>query len=104
VLPSPNNVSTTAAGSSQNTGGTSSTQTNGGTPHQLLSWAPSPIQVIQGNAEPGQIQVKHWEDEAFEDETTTEVELGRVQQEIVKNKSSITDRPQLSAPKAEGTI
>jgi hypothetical protein len=48
--------------------------------------------------------VKHWEDEAFEDETTVEVELGRVQQEIVKNKSSITDRPQLSAPKAKDTI
>jgi hypothetical protein len=48
--------------------------------------------------------VKHWEDEAFEDETTAEVELGRVQHEIVKNKSSITDRPQLSASKAEDTI
>jgi hypothetical protein len=49
--PTNNNTSTTAADSSQNAGGANSTQTNRGTPQQLPPRAPSPIQVIQGNAE-----------------------------------------------------
>jgi hypothetical protein len=53
-----NNASTTAAGSRNNLGGASSTQTNGGAPHQSLPQAPSPLQVIQDNAEPKQVQVE----------------------------------------------
>jgi hypothetical protein len=76
-------MSTTIAGSSQNSGGTSSTQTNGGAPHQSPLRAPSPIQVIQGNAESDQIQVQDWGEEAEEDEVIVEEEeLIRVQQEI----------------------
>jgi hypothetical protein len=45
----------------------------------LAPWAPSPIQVIQGNAELQQIKVEDWEDEAFEDEVVEEAELARVQ-------------------------
>jgi hypothetical protein len=77
VLPPPNNISTTAAGSSQNTGGTSSTQINRGTPHQSPPQALSPIQVIQGNTKLEQIQVEDWEDEA-----AAKAELAKVQQEI----------------------
>jgi hypothetical protein len=56
--PANNNASTTAVGSSQNTRGASSTQTNGGAPHQSPSQAPSPIQVIQENVELEQLHVK----------------------------------------------
>jgi hypothetical protein len=52
------NMSTTTAGSNQNGGGTSSTQTNGGAPLQSPSRAPSPVQVIQANAEFNQIQMQ----------------------------------------------
>jgi hypothetical protein len=58
ILHPANNTSTTAVGSSQNVGGVSSTQTNEGVPHQSPSWAPSSIQVIQGNDELKQIQVE----------------------------------------------
>jgi hypothetical protein len=61
-----NNVSTTVAGSSQNNGGTSSTQTNGGASHQFPLRVPLPIQVYQENAELEQIQLEDWEDKAFE--------------------------------------
>jgi hypothetical protein len=64
-------MSTTATGSSQNGGGTSSTQTNRGDPHQSPLRAPSPVQVIQGNVEFDQIQVQDWDKEAEEDEATT---------------------------------
>jgi hypothetical protein len=37
--------------------------------------APSLIQVIPGNAEHQQIQVKDWEDRASKDEAAEEVEL-----------------------------
>jgi hypothetical protein len=57
-----NNTSTTTPGSSQNVGGTSSTQTNGGAPHQSPLQASSPIQVIQANAELEQIQIEDWEE------------------------------------------
>jgi hypothetical protein len=76
-------MSTIAAGSSQNVGGTSSTQTNGGAPHQSPLKTPSSVQVIHGNAEFDQIQMQDWDDEAEEDEAVAEeVELIRVQQEI----------------------
>jgi hypothetical protein len=76
-------MSTTAAGSSQNDGGTSSTQTNRGAPYQSPPRAPSPAQVIQGDAEFDQIQVQDWDEEAEEDEAIAEEEeLIRVQQEI----------------------
>jgi hypothetical protein len=77
-----NNTSTIAPGSSHNLKGTSSTQTNGGVPHQSPPRAPSLIQIIQDNAELEQIQMEHWEDKAFEDEAAKEEELARVQQEI----------------------
>jgi hypothetical protein len=77
-----NNVSSTTVGSSQNVGGASSTQTNGGALHQSSPQAPSSIQVIQENAELEQIQVEDWEDEAFKNEVVKEKELARVQQEI----------------------
>jgi hypothetical protein len=77
--PTNNNVSTIAAGSSQNTRGASSTQTNGGAPHQSPPWAPSPIHVIQENAKFENLQVEDWENEASEDEAAEEVELARVQ-------------------------
>jgi hypothetical protein len=79
--PANNNTSTTAPRSSHNFGGTSSTQTNGGTLHQSPLWAPSLIQTIQDNAELEQVQVEDWEDHAFEAEAVEE-ELARVQQEI----------------------
>jgi hypothetical protein len=79
VLCPGNNVSTTTAGSSQNVGGTSSTQTNGGAPHQSPPQAPSSIQFIQGNVELEQIQVKDWDDKAFEDEAAEDAVPARVQ-------------------------
>jgi hypothetical protein len=47
-LHQPANLSTIAAGSSQNGGGASSTQTNGGDPHQSPLRVLSPTQIIQG--------------------------------------------------------
>jgi hypothetical protein len=79
VLHSANNTSTTVVWSSQNIGGTSSTQTNGGTPNQSPLRAPLLIQVIQENAELEQIQVEDWEDEAYEDEVAEKEELTWVQ-------------------------
>jgi hypothetical protein len=76
-----NNISTTAAGSSQNDGGTSSTQTNGGAPYQSPMWASSPLQVILGDVELEQVQLQDQEEEASEDEVAEE-ELFRVYQEI----------------------
>jgi hypothetical protein len=65
---------TTTSGSSQNGGGTSFTQINGGASHQSPPRAPSPLQEFD------QIQVQHWHEEAEEDKTTTEEEqLIRVQ-------------------------
>jgi hypothetical protein len=76
-------MSTTAAGSSQNGRGASSTQTNGGDPHQSPLRAPSPVQAVQGNIEFDHIQVQDWDEEAEEDEATAEEEeLVRVQREI----------------------
>jgi hypothetical protein len=56
-------MSTTAAGSSQNGGGTSSTQTNGGDPCQSPLRARLPVQVIQGDTKFDQIQVQDWDEE-----------------------------------------
>jgi hypothetical protein len=76
-------MSTIVVGSSQNGGCTSSTQTNGGDPHQSPSRALSLVQVGQGDTELDQIQVQDWEEEAKEDEDVVkEEELVRVQQEI----------------------
>jgi hypothetical protein len=77
--PANNNASITAVGSSQNVRGASSTQSNGGAPHQSSLWAPLPIQVIQEKLKLEQHQVKDWEDEASKDEVAEEVELARVQ-------------------------
>jgi hypothetical protein len=70
-------MSTTAVGSSQNSGGTSSTQTNGGDPRQSTLRVLSPVQDVQGDAELNQIQVQDWDEEAEE----AKEELARVQQE-----------------------
>jgi hypothetical protein len=78
VLHPANSTSITVAGSSQNARDASSTQTNGGAPHQSPLQVPSPIHVIQGNVEIEKIQMEDWEDEAFEDEATIEAELSRV--------------------------
>jgi hypothetical protein len=51
--------------------------------HQSPPRAPSQIQGIQGDAGLEQVQVRDWEEEAFEDEAAEE-ELLRVQQEIEK--------------------
>jgi hypothetical protein len=76
-------ISTTVVGSSQNGGGTSSTQTNGSNPCQSPLRPLSLVQVIQGDAELDQIQVQDWNEEAEEDKTVVEEEeLARVQQEI----------------------
>jgi hypothetical protein len=72
-------MSTTASGSSHNGGGASSTQTNGGAPHQS---PPSPIQVIQGDADPEHVHVQDWEEQDLEDEAVEEEELLRVRQDI----------------------
>jgi hypothetical protein len=77
--PTNNNVSTIVAGSSQNPRGVSSTQTNRGAPDQLPPRAPSPIQVINENAEFELLQAEDWQNEASKDETADEVELARVQ-------------------------
>jgi hypothetical protein len=65
---------TTAAGSSQNGGAASSTQTNGGAPHQTSLRAPSLVQVIHDDPEFDQIKVQDWDEEAKEIEATTEEE------------------------------
>jgi hypothetical protein len=77
-----NNMPTIVVRSSQNDGGASSTQTNGGAPHQSPLWSPSPVQVIQGDVELEQVQLQDWEEEASKDEAAEEEELLRVQQEI----------------------
>jgi hypothetical protein len=76
-----NNMSTTAPGTSQNGKGTSqngkgtsSVQTKGGNPHQSPLRAPLLAQVIQGDAEPDQVQVQDWDEEAYEDKATKEEE------------------------------
>jgi hypothetical protein len=51
----PANMPTTVAGSNQNGGVASSTQINGGTPHQTSPRAPSPVQVIHDDPEFDQI-------------------------------------------------
>jgi hypothetical protein len=85
-LPSlqPAHISTTAAGPSQNSGATSSTQIGRGAPRQSPMRAPSSIHMVQGDAELDQVQIHDWDEEAEEDEATTEEEeeLARVQQEI----------------------
>jgi hypothetical protein len=74
---------TIAAVSNQDSGGASSTQTNGGDPHQSPPRALSPVQVVQGDAEFDQIQVQDWAEEAEEEEDATEEEeLVRVHHEI----------------------
>jgi hypothetical protein len=73
-----NNISTIAVGSSHNGRAASSTQTNGGAPHQSPPQAASPIQVIQVDVELKKIQVQDWEEEASEDEVVEEEELLRV--------------------------
>jgi hypothetical protein len=82
VLCPTNNTSNTTPGSSQNDGGASSTQTNGGTSHQSPPRAPSPLQVIQDNTDLEQVPVEDWDEEAFKDEAVELDELVRVQQEI----------------------
>jgi hypothetical protein len=81
-LHQPATMFTTAAGSSQNGGGTSSTQTNRGDPHQSPPRALPLVQDVQGNGELNQIQVQDWDNEVEEDEAATKEELTRVQQEI----------------------
>jgi hypothetical protein len=72
----PANMST-VVGSSDNGGGASSTQTLRGAPHQ------SPLRVPSLPQELDQVLVQDWDEEAEEDEATTEdEELIRVQQEI----------------------
>jgi hypothetical protein len=72
----PANMST-AAGSSHNGGGASPTQTLGGASHQSPPRVPSPPQELD------QVLVQDWDEEAEEDEATTEEEeLIWVQQEI----------------------
>jgi hypothetical protein len=76
-------MSTTAAGSSQNGRGTSSTQINGGDSCESPLRALSPVQDVQGDAELDQIHVQDCDEEAEEDEAAAEgEELARVQQEI----------------------
>jgi hypothetical protein len=76
----PTNMPTTIVGSSQNGGAASSTQTNGGAPHQTTSRAPSLVQVIHDDPEFNQIQVQDWDEEAEEIEAAVEEEeLIRVQ-------------------------
>jgi hypothetical protein len=72
-------MSTTATGSSQIGGGVSSTQPNRGALHQSPPQAPSPIQVIQGDAKLEQEQLQDWEEVASEHEAVDEEELLRVQ-------------------------
>jgi hypothetical protein len=64
----------TAAGSSQNGGVVSSTQTNRGASHQSPLRAPSPLQVIHGGPELDQTQVQDWDEEAEEFEAAVEEE------------------------------
>jgi hypothetical protein len=76
-------MSTTAVGSSQNNGGTSSIQTNGGDPHQSHPRAPSPIQANQGDTELDQAHMQEWDKEDYEDKAVVEEEeMIMVQQEI----------------------
>jgi hypothetical protein len=76
-------MSTLVAGSNQNDRGNSSTQTNGGDPHQSTPMVLPPVQDVQDNAKLDQIQVQDWDAEAEEDEVAAgEEELARVQQEI----------------------
>jgi hypothetical protein len=76
-------MSTTVAGSSPNGGGTSSTQTNRGDPHQSPLRVSSPIHANQGNVKLNQIHVQDWDEEDYEDEVIAEEEeLIRVQHEI----------------------
>jgi hypothetical protein len=62
-----------------------------------------PIQVIQENVELEQLQVEDWEDEASEDKAIEEIELARVQQEIVRLCQEQEGRQQLSMPKPKGS-
>jgi hypothetical protein len=96
-------MSTTATGSSQNSSGACSTQTNGGPPHQSPQWVPSPIQVIQGNVQLEQIQVEDWEDDDLKDEVAKEEELAWVQQGIERlhQEQEVITRRQAVAHHAE---
>jgi hypothetical protein len=79
----PSNMPTTTAGSSQNGEAASSTQTNGGAPHQTSSRAPSPVQVIHDDLEFDQIQVQDWDEETEEIKAAVEEEeLIKIQQKI----------------------
>jgi hypothetical protein len=73
----------TTVGSSQNGRAASSTQTNGGAPHQSPLRTPSPLQVMCGDAELDQIQVQDWDEEAEKIKAAAEEEeLIKVQHEI----------------------
>jgi hypothetical protein len=72
-------MSTAAMGSSQNGGGTSSTQTNIGDPRQSPPRVLPLVQEVQGDVELNQIQVQDWNQEVKEDEAAVEEEeLARV--------------------------
>jgi hypothetical protein len=94
----------TTAGSSQNDRAASSTQTNGGAPHQSPLRTPSSLQVMCGDAELDQIQVEDWDEEAEEIKAAVEgEELLRVQQEIerLRQEQESIMRPQAVAQCAE---
>jgi hypothetical protein len=78
VLHPANNTSATTLRSSHTCGGTSSTKTNGGYPHQSSPWAPLPFESIQDSNELEQVRIEDWEDEAFDNEVVEEEELAKV--------------------------
>jgi hypothetical protein len=67
-------MSTTTAGSSQNSGGTNSTQTNRDDSRQSPLRALTSVQDVQGDAELDQIQVQDWDEAIEEDEAAAEEE------------------------------
>jgi hypothetical protein len=78
-LHQPTHTSTTATGPSQNSGAASSTQTGRGARHQSPTRAPSPLHMVQGDAELDQVQIHDWGEETEEDKVAAEEELARVQ-------------------------
>jgi hypothetical protein len=69
-------ASTTVAEPSHTHGVITSSQTSAGAPHQSPPLAPSPVHMLPGDADPDQVQINDWDEEAEEEEEAAAEEEG----------------------------
>jgi hypothetical protein len=79
----PTHTSTAVAGLSHTHDAVTSSQTSAGAPRQSPPQAHSLVHILLGDADPDQVQIDDWDEEAEEEAAAAEEkELARVQQEI----------------------